>query len=74
MCMPWLGYMFGALFAHILRQSGQDIIAIAVETGVQNTGISIYLLRFALGQPEADLAQGNYSLSPKLFCSDTSTF
>ncbi|KAF8782651.1 Sodium/bile acid cotransporter like protein [Argiope bruennichi] len=33
-----------------------DIIAVAVETGVQNTGIAIVLLGFSLEQPEADLA------------------
>ncbi|XP_059491092.1 ileal sodium/bile acid cotransporter-like [Neocloeon triangulifer] len=56
-CVPWLGYIFGALLARILRQSGYDIIAISVETGVQNTGISIYLLKFALEAPESDIAQ-----------------
>ncbi|XP_065349906.1 ileal sodium/bile acid cotransporter-like [Cloeon dipterum] len=56
-CVPWLGYVFGALVARILRQSGCDIIAISVETGVQNTGISIYLLKFALEAPESDIAQ-----------------
>lgn len=30
-------------------------MAIAIEAGVQNTGIAIFLLRFALGQPQADL-------------------
>ena len=33
-----------------------QIIAIAVETGVQNTGIAIVLLLSSLPQPDADLA------------------
>jgi solute carrier family 10 (sodium/bile acid cotransporter), member 3/5 len=57
-CVPWMGYVFGALLAKIFRQSGYDIIAISVETGVQNTGISIFLLKFALEAPESDIAQG----------------
>ncbi|XP_046424348.1 kinase D-interacting substrate of 220 kDa B isoform X3 [Neodiprion fabricii] len=53
--LPWLGYLFGYLLALVLRQPGPDITAISVETGVQNTGISIFLLRFSLPQPAADL-------------------
>ena len=34
----------------------QKVIAISVETGVQNTGIAIVLLRLSLPQPDADLA------------------
>lgn len=32
-----------------------DRLAIAIEAGIQNTGIAIFILRFALGQPQADL-------------------
>ncbi|XP_068991916.1 kinase D-interacting substrate of 220 kDa B isoform X5 [Neodiprion pinetum] len=53
--LPWLGYLFGYLLALVLRQPGPDVTAISVETGVQNTGISIFLLRFSLPQPAADL-------------------
>lgn len=45
----------GYLVAGVFRQNHKDRLAIALETGVQNTGISIFLLRFALEQPEADL-------------------
>lgn len=61
-----MGYVFGALLAKMFRQSGYDIIAISVETGVQNTGISIYLLKFALEAPESDIAQGKISFSKEL--------
>lgn len=53
--LPWIGYMFGWLSAKIFRQSPPDCIAISVETGIQNTGIAIFLLTFALEQPMADL-------------------
>lgn len=53
--LPWLGYSFGWLAAKICKQANADAIAIAVETGIQNTGISIFLLQFSLDQPMADL-------------------
>ncbi|XP_059050623.1 sodium-dependent organic anion transporter-like [Achroia grisella] len=53
--IPWLGYAFGYALARILKQPHPDALAISIETGVQNTGISIFLLRYALDQPEADL-------------------
>lgn len=55
MGLPWLGYMFGWISAKVFKTSPKDALAIAVETGVQNTGIAIYLLRFSLPQPEGDL-------------------
>ncbi|GAB0098846.1 sodium/bile acid cotransporter [Sergentomyia squamirostris] len=53
--LPWLGFLLGWVLAKVFRQVNPDALAIAVETGIQNTGISIYLLRFTLPQPEADL-------------------
>lgn len=55
MGLPYLGYCSGYLVAKLLKQPAPDCLAIAVETGIQNTGIAIFLLRFALPQPEADL-------------------
>lgn len=52
----WFGFLVGALAARLIGRPVEDIIAIAVETGVQNTGISIVLLGFSLPQPDADLA------------------
>lgn len=54
--LPWLGYMFGWIVSKIFRQSNPDATAISVEVGVQNTGIAIFLLTFALDQPMADLS------------------
>lgn len=53
--VPFLGYLFGAIAARLLRFPGPDITAISIETGVQNTGVAIVLLRLTLPQPEADL-------------------
>jgi len=53
--LPLLGYTLGACLAWTLRQPPEDMLAIAVETGIQNTGISIFMLQFCLGQPAADL-------------------
>lgn len=53
--VPWLGYAFGALFSKVVGFSFEDIVAIAVETGVQNSGIAIVLLRLSIGQPDGDL-------------------
>lgn len=53
--LPWLGYILAYLAAWLFRQPYPDRLAIALETGIQNTGISIFLLRFTLPQPQADL-------------------
>ncbi|XP_055343853.1 ileal sodium/bile acid cotransporter-like [Paramacrobiotus metropolitanus] len=53
--VPWCGYVFGATLAVISKRSKEQVIAISVETGVQNTGIAIVLLRYSLPQPDADL-------------------
>lgn len=55
MGLPWLGFLIGWILAKVFRQVNPDALAIAVETGIQNTGISIFLLRFTLPQPEGDL-------------------
>lgn len=55
LCLPWLSYTLGYSAAWIFRQPSPDCMAIALETGIQNTGISIFLLRFTLPQPAADL-------------------
>lgn len=53
--LPLIGYLAGLLLGCVSNQSKEDIIAISIETGVQNTGIAIFLLRFCLPQPAADL-------------------
>ncbi|RZC39548.1 ileal sodium/bile acid cotransporter [Asbolus verrucosus] len=55
MGLPYLGYLLGYCMAKLLKQPPPDCLAIAIKTGIQNTGIAIFLLRFTLSQPEADL-------------------
>nr|XP_023019002.1 sodium/bile acid cotransporter 5-like isoform X2 [Leptinotarsa decemlineata] len=55
MAVPWMGFLAGFLMSKFLRQPPPDCTAIAIEIGIQNTGIAIFLLRFSLPQPEADL-------------------
>ena len=54
-CLVWLGYGFGALACVVFRQPWKDAVAVAIETGIQNTGIAIFVLRLMLPQPEADI-------------------
>lgn len=60
MGLPWLGYICGGLFSKLCCLPTKDVIAIAIETGIQNTGISIFMLKLSLGRPEADLTTGNF--------------
>lgn len=53
--LPWLAYVTGYLVAGIFGQCHKDRLAIGLEAGIQNTGISIFLLRLSLPQPQADL-------------------
>lgn len=62
MCIPWLGYLIGYVVARLCRQPHEDAIAICIEIGNQNTGIAIFLLRYALQQPAADITTGKIFL------------
>ncbi|XP_037936792.1 sodium/bile acid cotransporter-like [Teleopsis dalmanni] len=53
--LPWIGYLIGWLLATICRQNAKDALTIAIETGIQNTGIAIFMLNFSLPQPQADM-------------------
>uniref|UniRef100_A0AC34G916 PIN-like protein n=1 Tax=Panagrolaimus sp. ES5 TaxID=591445 RepID=A0AC34G916_9BILA len=48
--------MFGCFSALIFGQKPANVTAIAIETGVQNTGIAIMLLKFSFQQPDADIS------------------
>merc|ERR1719427_405188 len=54
--LPWLGFAFGCLFSKLCKRERKDIIAIAIETGIQNTGMAIFMLWFTLDHPAGDLA------------------
>ena len=55
MGLPWLGFTFGCTMAKILRRPMEDVIAIAIETGIQNTGMSIFILWFTMDHPLGDM-------------------
>ncbi|CEF63505.1 Bile acid:sodium symporter family-containing protein [Strongyloides ratti] len=54
--LPFGGFMFGCFMAIITRQPPPNVTAIAIETGVQNTGIAILVLKAAFRSPQNDIA------------------
>uniref|UniRef100_A0A0K0ETJ4 P3 protein n=1 Tax=Strongyloides stercoralis TaxID=6248 RepID=A0A0K0ETJ4_STRER len=54
--LPFGGFMFGCFMAIITRQSPENVTAISIETGVQNTGIAILVLKAAFNSPQNDIA------------------
>jgi len=57
MALPWLGFAFGCTIARLLGRPVEDVTAIAIETGLQNTGISIFVLWFTFDYgPLGDMA------------------
>ena len=55
MGLPWIGFGFGCTLARLAKRPPADVIAIAIETGVQNTGMAIFILWFTLDQPLGDM-------------------
>ncbi|KAH3778892.1 ileal sodium/bile acid cotransporter-like [Dreissena polymorpha] len=54
--VPYMGFVFGGLTAIVTRQSWRNIRTIAIETGIQNTGIAIVLLKVSLPPPDNDIS------------------
>ncbi|CAF3775795.1 unnamed protein product [Rotaria sp. Silwood1] len=57
--LPWFGFIGGSIVSLILIRDKKKIIAICIETGVQNTGVAIVFLRLTFPQPESDVALAN---------------
>ena len=57
--LPWFGFIGGAILALIGVRDRKKTIAICIETGIQNTAVSIFFLRLTFPQPESDLALSN---------------
>lgn len=55
--LPWSGFAFGLTISKLFKQERSDCLTVAIETGMLNTNIAIYLLTFTLPEPEADLAK-----------------
>lgn len=56
MCVAWGGYLFGAIAAKIAGLKTKEIIAVSIETALQNPGVAFVLLQLSLPQPDCDLA------------------
>lgn len=56
MGIAWGGYAFGAIAAWLFRQGKPQIIAISIETAIQNPGVTFTILRLTLPQPDADMS------------------
>lgn len=54
--LPWCGFACGCFSALLTRRPPKDVTAIAVETGIQNTGIAILLLKLSFAEPDGDIA------------------
>lgn len=60
--IPWTGYLIGYITSKLARLSNPDIISMTIESGIQNTGIAIFMLKFSLGQPAADITTGYHHI------------
>ncbi|KAF0291918.1 Ileal sodium/bile acid cotransporter [Amphibalanus amphitrite] len=54
--LPIIGFLGGGLAAWATGRSLEDAIAISIETGIQNTGVTIFMLKFSLPEPSSDLS------------------
>ena len=56
LCVSVAGFVFGALFAWVTRLNRAQIIAVSLETAMQNGNIAFILLKLSLQSPYADIA------------------
>lgn len=52
----WLGFLAGCLVSVAFRFPKEDVVSVAVETGIQNTGIAYVLLNYSLDPPDNEIA------------------
>jgi len=55
-CVAMSGFVFGGLFAWLTRRTTTEIIAISLETAMQNGNVAFVLLRLSLSSPYSDVA------------------
>ncbi|KAK4286971.1 hypothetical protein Pmani_039947 [Petrolisthes manimaculis] len=55
-CLPTIGYLAGMSLSFLFRMPVDQVIAISVETGVQNYTIAIIILNMTLESPAGELA------------------
>lgn len=56
MCVSVAGFVFGGVLALITGRTNEEIIAISLETALQNSSIAFVLLRLTLPSPYSDVA------------------
>ncbi|MCL4134005.1 UNVERIFIED_CONTAM: hypothetical protein GTU68_057159 [Idotea baltica] len=44
-CLPFFGFAFGGTAALLLKRNWEEVVAISIETGVQNTGLAIGVIK-----------------------------
>ncbi|XP_042866162.1 ileal sodium/bile acid cotransporter-like [Penaeus japonicus] len=54
--LPSLGYVSGMVIAFLFRMSPREVIAISVETGVQNYTIALIILQVTLASPAGEIS------------------
>ncbi len=54
--LPYIGFIAGGAVAALLRQPWYRVKTIAIETGIQNVGITMMIVKLTLPQPDADLS------------------
>ncbi|XP_022655050.1 ileal sodium/bile acid cotransporter-like isoform X2 [Varroa jacobsoni] len=52
----WTGFLIGLIAARVSGLSWPDAVTVMVETGIQNTGVSIVLLGVSLPKPDGDMS------------------
>lgn len=57
-CSVWLGFLFGGVVSKLARLPAEDVIAVAIETGVQNVGVTLAIINitFSVASVQADIA------------------
>ena len=55
-CLPYAGFLLGAVLSAICRQPRTRVLTIAIETGIQNTIISSMVLMNCLPNPELEIS------------------
>lgn len=48
MALPWLGFLFGAVMAVLCKRQFEEVIAVSIETGIQNTGLAIGVVKVSV--------------------------
>ena len=54
--LPYIGTFTSGLVAHMAGQPWYRVKTVAIETALQNTALTLFMLRYTLPQPEADIA------------------